>query len=236
MRPSLLASFVNGTRQLLSVQLFIATVAVALAGWTLSVGADVFRERERLRDRVIQLEAAMAGRGMLVPVTPTRVTPQDTNSAYPPSLAAPVSIASEAPPAFDPRQVIGDLFAPPAPLRTVVLHVRSDADAEIAGRIGRELTRNDPLAVTVAVMGPSNPATPGYFYFDGRQSRDAAALVARYNDAARASGIPPWSAQLRGTALPARGEYSADRLDLVLPPLPEPAPPAPAEASASPPG
>jgi hypothetical protein len=60
-------------------------------------------------------------------------------------------------------------------------------------------------------------------YYDGRQSRAAAALVQQFNDVAREEDIAAWAAQLRGTALPARGEYAAGRIDIVLPPLPTPA-------------
>ena len=74
-------------------------------------------------------------------------------------------------------------------------------------------------------MPPRDPREAGYAYFDGRQSAAAAALVGQFNDAARQRQIAPWSAQLRGTALPSQGEYSADRVDLLLPALP--APPAP---------
>jgi hypothetical protein len=48
--------------------------------------------------------------------------------------------------------------------------------------------------------------------------------VTQFHDVARRNQLTPWSSQLRGVALPAEGEYTADRLDLVLPPLPEPAP------------
>jgi hypothetical protein len=59
----------------------------------------------------------------------------------------------------------------------------------------------------------------GYSYFDGRQNRAAAALMQRFHDIARENEVAAWSAQLRGNALPAQGEYTADRMDVVLPPL-----------------
>lgn len=251
MARSLLGSFVSGTRQMLSVQLFVSIGAVALAGWTLGITNDLIRERNRLRERIIQLEESIASRGVTVPAIPASVE-QDaspTESAYPPSVvlpqAAPAGVTDQAPtpadapkpnapaPApqaeppqnadprtFNPGRVIGDLFAPPPPLRTIVLHVRTDADAEPAQRIANALTQTSRLRVVVDAMAPRDPRPSGYAYFDGRQSRDAAALVTQFNDVARRFDVAPWSAQLRGIALPARGEYGADRLDIVLPPLP----------------
>jgi hypothetical protein len=108
-----------------------------------------------------------------------------------------------------------------------VLHVRSSEDARAASRIARALQANDDLRVLIDVMPAGDPRQSGYAYFDGRQSRAAADVVARFHEGARAMQIAQWSAQLRGTALPAQGEYGADRLDIVLPPLPPP--PAPAE-------
>jgi hypothetical protein len=81
--------------------------------------------------------------------------------------------------------------------------------------------RRDDLRVVIDVMQPRDQRESGYAYFDGRQSRAAAALVQQFHDVARQQEIAVWSAQLRGTALPAQGEYTADRLDLVLPPLPQ---------------
>jgi|CXWL01.1.fsa_nt_gi hypothetical protein len=232
MARSLLRSLVSGTRQLLWVQLFVALGAVALTGWTLDITTDLVRERNRLRDRIIQLEETMAGRGMIVPAAPARAETQSSANAYPPSLTSPSLAPTEGARAFNPGQVLGDLFAPPPPLRTITLHVRADADTTAAQQIASDLAGANWLRVSVAVMAPRDGRSSGYWYFDGRQSRDAANLVARFNDAARGYDIAPWSAQLRGTALPARGEYGAGRLDLVLPPLPAPAPP-PAEVPAS---
>src|SRR5574338_185062 len=73
MARSVLRSLVNGTRQLLTVQLFVGILAVALAGWTLAVTNTVIRDRDRLKDRVIQLEQAMASSGIVVPATPVLV-------------------------------------------------------------------------------------------------------------------------------------------------------------------
>jgi hypothetical protein len=119
-----------------------------------------------------------------------------------------------------------------------VLHVRADADFATAEKIARALQSNEVRAL-INVMSASDQRPSGYAYFDGRQSRAAADVVARFHDLARQQQVAQWSAQLRGTALPARDEYTADRLDIVLPPLPPPPPPpvieAPATAVAAPP-
>lgn len=278
MAKSLLGSFVGGTRQMLAAQLFISIGAVALAGWTLSVTTELIRERDRLRERVIQLEETMAGSGVTVPAAPARVdaAPQTppAGAAYPPSAPPPDRVIEEpapqpeptpapghetppltrapvqpapvqpepapaepprtepAPPraetpapAFDPGQILADLFAPAPPVRLVVLHARNRTDAVAAQRIAREMAAGAEIQVLVDVMAAGDQRASGYAYFDGRQSRAAASLVARFNDTARRYEIAPWSAQLRGVALPAQGEYTADRVDIVLPPLPPPTPP-----------
>jgi hypothetical protein len=243
MAQSLIGAFVSGARGLLSTQLFISVVAVGLAGWTLAITNQLIRERDLLQERVIQLEAAMAERGMVVPPTQTVRTPApDIASLYPgeigaTALSAPAdgvrhdaaatpSSASQG----DFRQVIGGLFAPAPPLRVVVLHVRDAADAEPARAIAAELSNAGGLHVVIDIMPARDGRQSGYSYFDGRQNRAAADLVTNFHDLARAAGLAPWSAQLRGTALPARGEYTAERLDLVLPPLP----PAPATSAIAP--
>lgn len=250
-RP-VLRAFVSGTRQLLMAQLFVAILAVALAGWTLAVTTTVIRDRDRLRDRVIQLEQAMASGGMVVPATPVLVDQPvaagDTN-AYPGEVglgrngaltgrtAVEVTIEranttqARAPAAHDAganfSRVLTGLFAPPPPLHVAVLHVRSQADAETARQIAIDFIRATRVRVIIDVMAPRDPHEAGYAYFDGRQSAAAATLVGQFNDAARQREVASWSAQLRGTALPAQGEYSSDRVDLVLPALPPPPPPPP---------
>jgi len=244
MARSLLGSFVSGTRAVLAVQLFVGVAAVALSGWTLTVTNNVIRERDRLRERVIQLEETLASRGIVVPSAPAVVqTPaRDRVDEYPPPAAtaeaAPADAApadgvapapAEAAPAPAEGQrgigdMIGDAFGPAPPLRRVVLHVRSAADEPLARRMAAELQRSQHIDVLVQVMPPRDPRQSGYAYFDGRQSRAAADLVTRFHDAARNAQIAPWSAQLRGVALPAQGEYTPDRIDIVLPPLPIEAP------------
>jgi hypothetical protein len=118
--------------------------------------------------------------------------------------------------------IVSSLFGPAPPLRTVVLHVRSREDAVYAARMARELQANNEVRVLIDVMPPGDARQSGYSYFDGRQSRAAADFVARVHETARGMEIAQWSAQLRGVALPAQGEYTADRLDIVLPPLPAP--------------
>jgi hypothetical protein len=238
MAGSLLRAFVGGTRQVLTVQLFVSIAAVALAGWTLGVTNELIRERDRLRERVIQLEEDMGARGIVVPSTPTVVdtAPPPAEDAYP----GPVGLGDQTPqtPAadgqsdttttspegrtFNPGQIVTDLFAPAPPMRTVVLHARNERDAALARRVGERLAQAANVRVIVNTIAPRSQQQSGYAYFDGRQSRAAADLVTQFNTIARENEIAPWSAQLRGTALPEQGEYTADRLDIVLPPLPQP--------------
>lgn len=244
MARSLLSAFVTGTRALLIAQLVACVVAVALAGWTLSVTNQVLRERNRLQERVIQLEEAMAASGV-IPPAPTAVVAPATQSdeAYPASIdnARPAGVGEESSDAIvasaganqqNLGSVISGLFGPAPPLRTVVLHVRAETDFAAADAIAREL-QSDDGHVLINVMGAGDQRQSGYAYFDGRQSRAAADAVARFHDIARAQNVAQWSAQLRGRALPARDEYTADRLDIVLPPLPPPPPP-PEPAAAAP--
>lgn len=242
MAQSLIGAFVSGARGLLTTQLFISVAAVGLAGWTLAVTNQLIRERALLQERVIQLEAAMAERGMVVPPTQTvRAPGPDIATLYPgevgaTALSAPAGLEANTAPEpsaaaqRDLRQMIGGLFSPAPPLRVVVLHVRDAADAEPARTIAAELSDFADLQVVIDVMPARDGRQSGYSYFDGRQNRAAADLVTDFHDIARVQGLAPWSAQLRGTALPAQGEYTADRLDLVLPPLP----PTPATSAIAP--
>lgn len=263
MAESLLRSFVSGTRAMLAAQLIVSVGAVGLAGWTLGVTNQLIRERDRLQERVIQLEETMAARGDIPPAPAAVVQPVTTQGAdevYPGSIenaAAPVDTEAAAdaaapapagaeeakPPPQEQRAeripeatpaperdlgaIVSSLFGPAPPLRTVILHVRTREDAAYASRIARALQANDDVRVLIDVMAPGDVRQSGYAYFDGRQSRAAADMVARFHDAAREMQIAQWSAQLRGVALPAQGEYSADRLDIVLPPLPAAADQAP---------
>lgn len=233
MAGSLLRSFVRKARALLGLQLMLSVLAIALAGWTLSVTTELLRERDRLRERVIQLEANMGANGMVVPAAPNVVaSPAGASTPYPDAIEAEAQAPRQVRRDF--RAVIADVFAPPPPMRIVVLHVRSEADVPEARRIGAELQRAAGVRVVIDVMAQRDPRSSGYTYFDGRQSAAAAALVTRFHDLARQRAVAAWSAQLRGTALPAQGEYSADRLDLSLPPLPPPPPPeVPAQAPAA---
>ncbi len=255
MAGSVLQSFVSGTRQVLAAQLFVSVGAVALAGWTLGVTNELIRERDRLRERIIQLEENMGSRGIVVPSTPTVIdtAPPPAETVYPGEVglneepAAPADPQSDRPeptdatpqdqtPAeptprpptrvdertFNPGQILSGIFAPAPALRTVVLHARSERDADYARRLGEELAQSAEMRVVVDVLSPRSQQQSGYAYFDGRQSRAAAALVTQFNDLARRHEIAAWSAQLRGNALPAQGEYTADRIDIVLPALPAP--------------
>jgi hypothetical protein len=244
MARSLLGAFVNGARSILSTQLFISVGAVALAGWTLAVTNQLLRERDLLRERVIQLEASMAERGIVVPATQTVVdapTPAIATlypgavgatalSAEAPVLVDAGAAEASAPPQRDLGQVLSGLFAPAPPMRVLVMHVRAVNDAAPARAIATELSLAGNVHVVIDVMGARDSRQTGYTYFDGRQSRAAADLVTQFHDIARNNGVASWSAQHRGMALPAQGEYTADRLDLVLPALPPP--PTPVEPAA----
>jgi hypothetical protein len=237
-----LSGFVTSTRSLLIAQLIACVGAIALAGWTLGVTDQVMRERNRLQERVIQLEEAMASSGVIPPPPAAVVaTTTPSDAAYPGSAANARGLSANADTSDygasrvgqqDIGNVITGLFAPAPPLSTVVLHVRAGADLAAAEKIAAEL-QSDQIHALINVMTASDQRPSGYVYFDGRQSRAAAEVVARFHDIAREQQIAQWSAQLRGTALPARGEYAADRLDIVLPPLPPPpAPVAPPAATA----
>lgn len=232
---SVLSSFVTSTRSLLVAQLIACIGAVALAGWTLGVTDQVLRERNRLQERVIQLEEAMAASGV-IPPPPTAVVAAPTtlgDAVYPGSISNARALTTSAEAEGSPREdaaaqqnissVITSLFGPAPPLRIVVLHVRAETDLAAAERIASELQSSD-VQTLINIMAAGDQRPSGYAYFDGRQSRTAADFVARFHDLAREQQVAQWSAQLRGTALPARNEYSADRLDIVLPPLPPPAP------------
>lgn len=233
MVKSVLSSFVTGTRSLLVAQLIACVGAIALAGWTLGVTDQVLRERNRLQERVIQLEEAMAAGGV-IPPPPTAVVAATTaqgDAVYPGSISGARALTASAEAEgvvnaeADGQQNIGNvitsLFGPTPPLRIVVLHVRAGADVAAAERIVGAL-QVENVQVLINVMTTSDQRPSGYVYFDGRQSRGAADIVARFHDIAREQQVAQWSAQLRGTALPARNEYAADRLDIVLPPLPPP--------------
>jgi hypothetical protein len=207
---------------MLAAQLFASVVAVALAGWTLAITNDVMSERDRLRERVVQLEGELGARGIVVPPATAVVNERgDGDDIYPAEIGFYRPAASDQ--GFDPRQIFTDLFAPPPALRTLVIHARSEQDGEAARRLAEGFAANADLQVTVNVVSARDPRQSGYVYYDGRQSRHAAELVARFTDDARRAEIPQWSAQLRGRALPTQGEFTVDRLDIILPPLP-PAP------------
>lgn len=229
MAPRSLANrFTFAARSLLAVQLFVSVLAIALAAWTMAVTTDVMRERDGLRERVIQLEAELAARGVVVPEPQTVVGSATQGAAvYPAKVEALADRQSEE--GF--RAFIGEILAPVQPLRIVVLQVRAE-DADVARKVADAMVRSQDLTVLINTLSERSARPPGYVYYDGRQSRAAAAIVARFHDAAREAGAAPWSAQLRGEALPAEGEYTPDRLDLVLPPIPGPTPAQPAPAVA----
>ncbi|MEQ1619427.1 MAG: hypothetical protein ABL883_13915 [Terricaulis sp.] len=217
----LLQSLIGGVRRVLALQVLLSIFAAALAAWTLAVTTGVMRERDRLNDRVIQLEGELASRNIVVP-PPQRIV--EASPAYPPEVAAAAASST----GFNASEALTDLFAPPPPLARVVLHVRAESDAEAARELVRQM-QTQSLDVSAHLLPAGADWSSGYYYFDGRQSASAAQIVARFNDAARKRELAPWSAQLRGTAMPARGEFGADRLDIVLPQLPPP--PTPAQLS-----
>jgi hypothetical protein len=235
-KGSLLRPFITGARAVLAAQLVLCVFAVALSGWALGVTGELLRERNRLQERIIQLEEAMAARGQ-TPPAPTavveRAPPAREARAYPGSIAtaAEVAIASRGDAAPLPnggqRNIAGmlsDFFGPAEPLQTIVFHVRAREDLAQAETIALHLYGDGDLRILTSVMPPQDTRQSGYVYFDGRQSRAAAEFVTRFHDTARQQDIAPWAAQLRGAALPSQGEYSANRLDIILPALPPPAP------------
>jgi hypothetical protein len=229
MARSLLQDFVNGARQMLSVQLFLSIVVIALAGWTLSITNQAIRERDALRDRVVQLEQIMASRGEIPPEPPAAViTPVGQPGPYPGTIREAREVAGLATTAPTSDQdgisdMLSALFSPAPPISTIVLHVRNEADRASAEDIARALHDTAQVRTAVRVAPQADASTPAYVYFDGRQNRAAADLVNRFHDISRDRQIAVWSAQIQGVALPARGEYAADRLDIVLPALPAPA-------------
>jgi hypothetical protein len=233
MARSLLERLVSGTRQILMLQLVVSVVAIALAGWTLGVTSELIRERDRLREREIQLQETIGASGMVVPEPPAAVvdtpTYEPASSTYPGEIGPPAPASDQDEVSADGNlgRLFGSLFAPAPPMRLVVLHARSEADGAIAEAVAQELRAQNNVEVVIDVLQPRDPRASGYTYFDGRQGRAAAALVTQFHDLAREQQIAPWTAQLRGSALPAQGEYGADRVDLVLPALPAPAPAAP---------
>lgn len=224
MARSQLGAFVDGVRQLLTTQLVVSLVAIALAGWTLAITNESLRERDRLRARVVQLEATLAENNVMTPPATEIVSaPAVTANVYPPSIEA--NNRAQSGRGFNPGQFLGDLFSPAPPIRTIVLHARGEADASRAEALAQTLAGDANVRVITNTIAPRDARAAGYVYFDGRQSTGAAAFVQRFHDLAREAEIVAWSAQLRGVALPAEGEYSADRIDIILPALPA-APPA----------
>jgi hypothetical protein len=156
MARSLLQGFVTGTRALLAAQLIVCVGAVALAGWTLGVTSEVMRERNRLQERVIQLEETMAARGDSPPPPAAVVAPvanAQSDIAYPGSIADAVEVSNTAQQASarvaasDTSQrsisnVITSLFGPAPPLRTVVLHVRTTSDVQTAQAVAADLQQS----------------------------------------------------------------------------------------------
>jgi hypothetical protein len=357
MARSLLQSFVSGTRQMLTLQLFVGVAAVALAGWTMGVTNDLIRERDALKARVGQLETEMVIRDIPLPAAPVPVDTTEAESTDEPTLTEdpattteptqtptvpafrtlqlhirseedrasaqalaralgdsglainidvvsqrqrsgytfhdqgqseqaaslfasvrgaaaelkleswsadlpgaflegepadqfdlwlprlpvreaaepatqvpPVRTADIAPPAaapaaepaapaFDPGAILRQVLQPAPALQTVVLHIRAEADRDEAVGIARRLSASG-VRVSIEVAPANDQTASGYAYYDIRQSRPAAAIAAQLQSIARENQIEPWSSGLRGAALPPSADYTATRLDFVLPPLP----------------
>ena len=118
-------TFVSGTRQVLAAQLVVSVGAVALAGWTLGVTNELIRERDRLKDRVVQLEQTLAASDIVVPPTAEVVNPAPTQDAYPPSVTLPEETAPETP--TEPQQQAENDTPPPSrrrPLSRPIRHRR----------------------------------------------------------------------------------------------------------------
>jgi hypothetical protein len=224
---SLLQALLGSARRALALQVLLSVFAIALAGWTLSVTASLLREQAKANDRIVQLEETLASNNIVPPPPRARVEAQP---GYPPSVAAGAESRGAGP-------SVADLFAPPPPLRRLVVHVREQEDLASATAIAKVVTEAAGMPSASVALMARDPRPPGYYYFDGRQSAEAAELAARFNDAARDTGLAPWSARLRATALPSSGEYAANRVDIVLPalpPAPEPTQPEPGTEQQSP--
>jgi hypothetical protein len=121
-------------------------------------------------------------------------------------------------PTLDLGQVLRDDRTQAPPLRTMVLHVRSQNDHAAAARIVRELSGSN-IEISIDVMPARDPRNSGFAYFDSRQARAATAMARRVQTIAQQNQFTAWATTLRGVSLPASGEYTPDRLDIVLPPL-----------------
>lgn len=155
--------------------------------------------------------------------SPSQLQPepqQPVPQPEPPREAPPPERPSTQQPNLDAAaQLLLELLTPPPALSNVVIHVQRP-DYDEAQRVAAALAGSN-LRVSIAIMGPEDQTATGYAYYHGRQSRPAADVARRIQDAARSAQIAPWAVQLRGTALPAQGDYTADRLDVVLPALPQ---------------
>lgn len=228
-QASLFRDLVHGVRQVLTVNLLVSIVAIAMIGWTLGVSEQLLRERDRLRARVVQLEQTLGANGVAVPPQPAVVA-----NATPGADAYPGELGLTVHDDIDLGEIVSGLFKPPPDLQVVGLHVRDETDRDAAEALAETL-RQSGLEVHVRVMTRQDVRRPpAYAYFDGRQSAAAASLMTRFHDLARIQGLAPWTAQLRGVALPAQGEYTAERLDIVLPALPDPPPPSSAASAQQP--
>lgn len=229
MAKSRLRMLLNATRRVLALQLALSVLAVALTAWALATVSELQAARTRLDERVIQLEGALASRSIVVPPpAPVVIAAQ---AAYPPQTGPGQTPQAERQ-QFDPRRTLSELFSPPPPLQRIVVHVRSEADRALAEQMAAQAWPG--LDIEVRVTPPRGPWSDGYYYYDGRQNAPASVLADAFSDVAREGQTATWSAQLRGVALPARGEFSAGRLDVILPALPPPPPPEPAPAPAQP--
>ena len=202
MADGLLQRFVRGVRQVVALQLIIALFAVALAGWTLGVTGELMRERESLRARVAQLEETLVSNDVVVPSAANVLeTPmQRARNAYPPAAPAGAELGVVAESEASALRIISDLFTPAPAMAVVIVHVRNDAEARIAAPIAELFAQQSSLRVLISIMPPRDPRGPGYFYFDGRQSGAAAALMQSFHDIARGAEVAPWSAQVLAQA------------------------------------
>ncbi|MEJ0061447.1 MAG: hypothetical protein WDM79_18635 [Terricaulis sp.] len=203
MARSLLQSFVSGTRQMLTLQLFVGVAAVALAGWTMGVTNDLIRERDALKARVGQLETEMGIQGVEVPAP---IAPVETTEVTP--AEEPV-VTEETATTTEPTQT------PTVPgFRTLLLHIRSEDDRPSAQLLARALS-NTGLAITIDAG--SWRQRSGYSFHDQGQSEQAASLYASVRSAAAELKLEAWSGDLPGAFI--EGE-PADQFDLWLPRLP----------------
>lgn len=217
MAASTLQSFVNGMRQMLTLQLFVGVAAVALAGWTAAVTNEVIRERDALKGRVAQLETEIGILGGEIP---------DPIEAIEVEEAPPVEEAANTEDSADDVVVTEETTrdeVTPSPVvdtpafQSVVLHIFTDLDRDEAEGIARDL---DGLGLKTSIeLVPRNVVRRAFYSYSRREQQQAAGnLHQRIRDIARRRQIAAWNIDMRATL---NADAPADQFDIWLPTLPQ---------------